>query len=168
MFPGTGELSSSDEIEQYQEERRLFYVAMTRAKKRLYFFKIRDKKSSFLQELFPIKKADVVDDFESDIDYFEVLRTIVNSQTLNIIPEQTNNEMPMSSGKTLREIVSGSYINGTIVQNILTRQTYTLKSSGRDLCRVYSFNPETGEIGTDNLYPSHITQFQKAIWKRLL
>lgn len=36
-----------------QEERRLFYVAMTRAKNRLYALKIKGKQSSFVDEILP-------------------------------------------------------------------------------------------------------------------
>lgn len=42
---------SDEEQETYQEERRLFYVATTRAKNHLYLFKIQNKKSSFLEEI---------------------------------------------------------------------------------------------------------------------
>lgn len=47
---------SKDNADGEQEERRLFYVGMTRAKNELYFFNIRNnKKSSFIEELFPNK-----------------------------------------------------------------------------------------------------------------
>lgn len=40
-----------------QEERRLFYVGITRAKNSLYFFNIEKKLSSYIDELFPEQKA---------------------------------------------------------------------------------------------------------------
>jgi len=41
--------------EEYQEERRLFYVAMTRAKNQLFLFNIEPYYSTFIRELFPEK-----------------------------------------------------------------------------------------------------------------
>lgn len=40
----------------YQEERRLFYVAMTRAKNKLFVYAIRNKRSSFVDEILPERK----------------------------------------------------------------------------------------------------------------
>lgn len=42
---------TQEEIRQYQEERRLFYVAMTRAKKRLCLFQCQNQPSEFIQEV---------------------------------------------------------------------------------------------------------------------
>ena len=44
---------SKDNSDGEQEERRLFYVGITRAKNHLYLFKIKDLPSSFVSELFP-------------------------------------------------------------------------------------------------------------------
>ena len=41
----------NESIRAYEEERRLFYVAMTRAKKELYLFFCKDKKSEFVAEV---------------------------------------------------------------------------------------------------------------------
>lgn len=43
------------DFEKYQEERRLFYVAMTRAKNKLNIFTIKTRNTSFCDELFPPK-----------------------------------------------------------------------------------------------------------------
>ncbi len=37
----------------YQEERRLFYVAMTRSRNKLYVYSIKNKRSSFVDEILP-------------------------------------------------------------------------------------------------------------------
>ena len=50
VFPCTTEESPIEEI---MEERRLFYVAITRAKNRLVAFQIENRPSSFLAEIFP-------------------------------------------------------------------------------------------------------------------
>ena len=42
----------------YQEERRLFYVAMTRAKNYLYFLSISGRKSSYISEIFPPRQSE--------------------------------------------------------------------------------------------------------------
>lgn len=42
----------------YQEERRLFYVALTRAKNNLFIFSISGRKSSFISEIFPNKNIE--------------------------------------------------------------------------------------------------------------
>lgn len=54
-FPATRSLNyctSKDSADSEQEERRLFYVGMTRAKNHLHFFKT-DSQSKYIEELFP-------------------------------------------------------------------------------------------------------------------
>lgn len=53
MFPGQTLGSLQHQLEHSQEERRIFYVAMTRARNRLCFIGIADKDTSFIDELFP-------------------------------------------------------------------------------------------------------------------
>lgn len=61
MLPHTtGELSEED-YKNYQEERRLFYVAMTRAKNHLYLFRILESTNLFVDELFPNTDLSVED-----------------------------------------------------------------------------------------------------------
>ena len=45
----------------YQEERRLFYVAMTRAKNKLYVYSIKNKRSAFVDEILPERTTMRVD-----------------------------------------------------------------------------------------------------------
>ncbi len=45
----------------YQEERRLFYVAMTRAKNKLFVYSIRNKRSTFVDEILPERKQMLAD-----------------------------------------------------------------------------------------------------------
>lgn len=47
---------SKDNADGEQEERRLFYVGITRAKNNLNLFQLKDKPSSFIDELFPEEK----------------------------------------------------------------------------------------------------------------
>ena len=51
---------SIDDMAKYQEERRLFYVGMTRAKNHLKIFSIKYKKTSFVDEIFASKKVLVI------------------------------------------------------------------------------------------------------------
>lgn len=55
--PPLGEHPDPAAVEAYEEERRLFYVAMTRAKEELFLFRFRrsDLGSTFAQDLFPDK-----------------------------------------------------------------------------------------------------------------
>lgn len=56
LFPAAcGEhVSEEEQFNVEQEERRLFYVAMTRARDNLYFYRIANESSSYLDELFPV------------------------------------------------------------------------------------------------------------------
>ena len=60
IFPRAGQPEPGDEEawKTWEEERRLFYVAMTRAKNRLQVFRFRhpEMESTFSQEIFPVKK----------------------------------------------------------------------------------------------------------------
>ena len=51
-------VQSMDNRTEYEEERRLFYVAITRAKNELYLMKIAGKDSEFIDELFPEKEKE--------------------------------------------------------------------------------------------------------------
>ena len=51
VLPAVTEPKSETEQGQYQEERRLFYVAMTRAKNHLYLFSCLDRNSAFIKEV---------------------------------------------------------------------------------------------------------------------
>lgn len=59
---------SKDNFNGEQEERRLFYVGITRAENTLKFFSIKDKPSSYIEELFPeITEKRVEEDIERRI-----------------------------------------------------------------------------------------------------
>ena len=55
--------SAEEEIKEYEEARRLFYVAMTRAKKQLHMFKDQQNESAFIRE---VKGALPDEQFEGD------------------------------------------------------------------------------------------------------
>lgn len=61
-------LNDKEDVKQYEEERRLFYVAMTRAKSELYLFSCKGERSEFLNEVesnMPIEYTDRNDIFFS-------------------------------------------------------------------------------------------------------
>ena len=51
ILPAVTEPKDAGQQDQYQEERRLFYVAVTRARNRLYLFACRNRESAFADEL---------------------------------------------------------------------------------------------------------------------
>lgn len=53
--------SAQDEIKQYEEDRRLFYVGMTRAKNELYLFNCRNTASAFTSEVLSSLPKEVID-----------------------------------------------------------------------------------------------------------
>ena len=53
---------SKDNANGEQEERRLFYVGMTRAKNNLTFFNIKDRYSQYIEEIFPEVKQKKVEE----------------------------------------------------------------------------------------------------------
>ena len=66
ILPAVTEPKGPEEKRRYQEERRLFYVAMTRAKDHLYLFSCLDRSSSFIRELrreLPVEKTEEDDLF---------------------------------------------------------------------------------------------------------
>ena len=66
ILPAVTEPKSPEEERRYQEERRLFYVAMTRAKDHLYLFFCLDRGSAFIRELrreLPVEKTEEDDLF---------------------------------------------------------------------------------------------------------
>jgi DNA helicase-2/ATP-dependent DNA helicase PcrA len=46
------DLADADDLEMYEEDRRVFYVGMTRAKNRLMLFTYADERSAFCDEIF--------------------------------------------------------------------------------------------------------------------
>lgn len=64
---------SESQMEKYQEERRLFYVAMTRAKDELYLMAMKDKNSPFIDEVISpepvIKKTPITPQQKTDPHY---------------------------------------------------------------------------------------------------
>lgn len=59
MLPKYSQYASNEKL--YQEERRLFYVAMTRAKNKLHIYAIKDKRTPFVNEIFPERDYSQVD-----------------------------------------------------------------------------------------------------------
>lgn len=68
IFDGTlpskiySEAKSTDEIRQYEEDRRLYYVAMTRAKNELHIFSCVDSRSSFTSEVLTSMPQEIIDE----------------------------------------------------------------------------------------------------------
>ena len=68
ILPAVTEPKTPAEQRQYEEERRLFYVAMTRAKNHLYLFSCRDRGSAFIRELrqnLPVERRETDDVFRA-------------------------------------------------------------------------------------------------------
>ena len=81
MFPAISTKGTEqDRIEELQEERRLFYVAMTRAKNNLYFYRIMDKASSFMDELFPLKTKTIDELLSQTSDNQIIVKEILHSK----------------------------------------------------------------------------------------
>lgn len=62
ILPAVTEPKSQAEQVRYQEERRLFYVAMTRARNHLYLFSCLDRSSAFIREVKPDIPVETPDD----------------------------------------------------------------------------------------------------------
>ncbi len=68
ILPAVTEPKTPEEQRQYEEERRLFYVAMTRAKNHLYLFSCQDRSSAFIRELrqnLPVERREADDVFRT-------------------------------------------------------------------------------------------------------
>ncbi len=57
VFDGTLPKEPPKKCAEYMEERRLFYVAMTRAKNSLFMFRCKSSRSTFIDEVFPKKTS---------------------------------------------------------------------------------------------------------------
>lgn len=77
-----GDLRSPEETAAYEEERRIFYVAMTRAKNELHVIDI-GKKSDFIREMFPEKQKTLGDVFKKNgIVYPHKSKTVKESKNV--------------------------------------------------------------------------------------
>lgn len=96
MFPMVVSDDDSDNeiYETKQEERRLFYVAMTRAKNNLYFYRICNETSEYLDELFPVKG--------SSLNTLIAVNHFKDFVVRNKLTQKTYYLLPTSSGSILK------------------------------------------------------------------
>ena len=101
VFPGKVPASkaSKQEEKDYEEERRLFYVGMTRARDELNIFKIENEKSVFLKELNKTEKKSLKSLKEENID-FDISQddslkkiTIKREKLMDEYPYETNKKV---------------------------------------------------------------------------
>ena len=113
--------TSDEDMDMYQEERRLFYVAMTRAKNKLRILNIVDKPSCFVKELFsksPIARTTYQTNKKSkQIDYPEP----IPGMKLRHVREGivTVNSVTKQSGMTMIRVTNNSNESSTKAWEIL-------------------------------------------------
>lgn len=108
-FPTTDKdsvFSALSDEDQKQEERRLFYVAMTRAKNELNIFRMTTKKSEFIEELFPPQKQNQAKRKKIKIDYHDY--QIRKNSIINEIDQQEKPVIDASGIRWFRCSICGS------------------------------------------------------------
>jgi len=96
----------------YQEERRLFFVAVTRAGNKLYVYSIKNKRSSFVYEILPERKQIYVDIRVHDNASAEQIARNFCSSFVNVIDTA---ELDYDAFEEGMEIIHKKNGRGTIV-----------------------------------------------------
>lgn len=122
-------MESAELMTQYQEERRLFYVAMTRAMNRLFVFAVENKASSFVDEILPVEKPIPANVTVKKLqpNYLETaIRPPVTSS--KVIPNRTEQKSSKVIAESA-EINGEIYDIGTIVFNAINGKGTILELS---------------------------------------
>ena len=92
----------------YQEERRLFYVALTRAKNNLFILSISGRKASFISEIFHQKQ-----DSKNDSIFSESKRSI----GMQVLPRMVDETYVVGKRVTIVGCGDGEIVNTGIIDN---------------------------------------------------
>lgn len=127
MFPAVSReeaMDSDENMNLYQEERRLFYVAMTRAKNKLFVFGIENRITSFTDEILPIMKHE-----QSDINIQKSLSGYTKGITKTAVDRAVVYEEEYSVGTDACHAVLGNGVITEIIEikNSSVGDYYTVK-----------------------------------------
>lgn len=126
-------ISSKDDANGEQEERRLFYVGITRAKNELYLFSIEGKPSSYLDSLFPeIKDQRIIIEPQKAKERFEETKKIRLSNMGSIIEDQhlMENKVRLVYEQSTKEDEEQVYLRSyNEVKDLFTQQDAQIRDS---------------------------------------
>ncbi len=111
LLPAAFPSDVPDISDQYQEERRLFYVGMTRAKEELFFFDYEDRQCSFIRELFPVlgdRLSKVIEDVN---DESVLVMNKDNGKTYHLIFDSNRHYSAREINIETGEIIEGDMID---------------------------------------------------------
>ena len=146
LLPKTSQFAYDQKL--YEEERRLFYVAMTRAKNELHIYAIRDKRTPFVNEILPERDNTQVDveicDNMTLKQIEQKLYNIITRNPLDDIFDANTDELSEADNKQETcdigvKIIHKAYGKGTII-------SFEEKSSGNG--RIAKVQYESGETSS--------------------
>lgn len=108
VFPTMNQQSNtiSKEKKAFEEERRIFYVGMTRAKNNLFIFDIDDEESTFIDELKSVRIQNVQKSIEIAIGQKEISKNISdNRTTIKETADVSNSTSENESGRMDKNLV---------------------------------------------------------------
>ena len=111
LLPAAFPSDVPDISDQYQEERRLFYVGITRAKEELYIFDYEDRQCSFTRELFPVSGDRLSKVIEDVKDESVLVLNKDNGKTYHLIFDSNRHYSAREINIETGEIIEGDMID---------------------------------------------------------
>lgn len=123
--------SKNTSCENELEERRIFYVGITRAKNNLYFFSVRDSESTYIDEIFPQENSQKSSSQTKINRLMAQNQKIIDARCYN----EVRNKLKKINCKTISDSLGRTWAKCDICGKIkLSKYFYEYDSCGRNVC----------------------------------